>query len=413
MVFWRKKDKNPDREKADPADALLHPPGELAIESAIETDLDPAAPLPDSTVSDIALAGRGILSDLDETPTPRHSALEDAYEAKDLADDSEDGGWFTRLRRGLSKSSTRIGSGISDIFTKSRLDLKKIESLEDALIESDLGPATAAKIVAEFSDRKFDSTTSESDVRAALAEAVADVLKDTARPLAFHKPEKGPFVILVCGVNGVGKTTTIGKLAYMLHIGRHKKVVIAAADTFRAAAVEQLQIWAKRALCSVVAQEVGADAASVAFNAYEKAKADGADILIVDTAGRLHNKANLMAELEKIVRVLRKHDPSVPHQTLLVLDATTGQNAFAQVETFRDMIDVTGLIVTKLDGSARGGVVVGLADRFGLPIHAVGVGEGIEDLQPFHPRAFARALVGLSDDDPEGAPETGSGSALP
>lgn len=399
MVFWRKKDKHPDREQAEAADGLLHPVGEPAIESEIETDLDPAILPADSAVSEIVLAGRDILTDMDEVPTPRHSPLDDAYEASDLADDSGDGGWFTRLTRGLSKSSTRIGTGISDIFTKSRLDLKKIESLEDALIESDLGPATTAKIIGDFSDRKFDSNASETDVRAALAESLSDVLKNSARPLAFHKPEKGPFVILVCGVNGVGKTTTIGKLAYMFHIGRHKKVVIAAADTFRAAAVEQLQIWAKRALCSVVAQDVGADAASVAFDAYEKAKAEGAEILIVDTAGRLHNKANLMAELEKIVRVLRKHDPAIPHQTLLVLDATTGQNAFAQVETFRDMINVTGLIVTKLDGSARGGVVVGLADRFGLPIHAVGVGEGIEDLQPFHPRAFARALVGLSGEE--------------
>jgi fused signal recognition particle receptor len=394
MIFWRKKGKSTD---PDPSQTLLHPPGEPQIEPGPQDEPDPAGLASQAAVSDLVEAGEGILSDLDEVPTPRHSTLEDAYEARDLSGDAEGGGWFSRLTRGLSKSSTRIGTGLSDLFTKSRLDLKKIESLEDALIEADLGPATAAKVVAEFSNRKFDSAATDAQVRVALAEDLCAVLEKSAHPLAFRKPEKGPFVILVCGVNGVGKTTTIGKLAYLFHIARHKKVVIAAADTFRAAAIEQLQVWAARAMCPVVAQEVGADAASVAFEAYAKAAEGGADILIVDTAGRLHNKANLMAELEKIVRVLRKHDPAIPHQTLLILDATTGQNAFAQVETFRSMIDVTGLVVTKLDGSARAGVVVGLADRFGLPIHAVGVGEGIEDLQPFRPHAFARALVGLEE----------------
>ena len=215
--------------------------------------------------------------------------------------------------------------------------------------------------------------------------------------MEIAKPETGPRTYLICGVNGVGKTTTIGKLAYQLHFKRGKKVMIAAGDTFRAAAIEQLQIWADRTKCPLVARELGADAAAVAFEAYEKALNDNMDILMIDTAGRLHNKANLMAELEKIIRVLKKKEEAIPHEAILILDATTGQNAISQVETFLGLVKLTGLIVTKLDGSAKGGVVVALADKFGLPIYAVGVGEDIEDLQAFKADAFARTLVGLKD----------------
>lgn len=217
-----------------------------------------------------------------------------------------------------------------------------------------------------------------------------------AADLKIDKPENGPFVVLVCGVNGVGKTTTIGKLAYDLHVRQKKPVMIAAGDTFRAAAIEQLEIWAKRSHSIFFKKELGADAASVAYESYEQAVKDGTDVLFIDTAGRLHNKANLMEELKKVVRVLKKKDENLPHAVLLVLDATTGQNAHEQVKIFKEMVDVTGLVVTKLDGSAKGGVVVSLADQFEIPIVAVGVGEKEEDLQPFHPEEYARSLVGLA-----------------
>ena len=301
--------------------------------------------------------------------------------------------WVSRLGMGLGKSSAKLGQDLTELFTKKKLDQETLDGLEDTLIMADLGPVTAAKIVERFAEGRFGKDIGEDEVREALAGIIADMLGPVAHPLTVAKPENGPFVLLVCGVNGAGKTTTIGKLAHQW-TGQGHKVMIAAGDTFRAAAVEQLKVWADRAGAEFVARETGADAAAVSFEAYQRAKEAGADILMIDTAGRLHNKKNLMAELEKIIRVLKKHDETVPHATLLVLDATTGQNAHAQVETFREMTNVTGLIVTKLDGSAKGGVVVGLADRFGLPIHAVGVGEGVSDLQPFDPADFARSLVG-------------------
>ena len=225
---------------------------------------------------------------------------------------------------------------------------------------------------------------------------IAEILKKSAYALETKKPEDGPRVYLICGVNGAGKTTTIGKLAYLLHFKLKKKVIIAAADTFRAAAIEQLKVWADRTMSPLIAKDIGADAAAVSFEAYEKAIADNMDILMIDTAGRLQNKTNLMEELQKVVRVIKKKNETVPHEVILVLDATTGQNAISQVEIFMSMVQITGLVVTKLDGSAKGGVVVALADQFGIPVYAVGVGEGIEDLQPFRPEAFAKALVGLS-----------------
>ncbi|NBX66167.1 MAG: signal recognition particle-docking protein FtsY [Proteobacteria bacterium] len=302
--------------------------------------------------------------------------------------------WLARLSDGLSKSTSKLTQGIVDVFTKSKLDAASLENLEEVLIMADLGPRTAAKIVATFGARKFDDNIAPQKVREALAEEIEKLLAPVAQPLTIKKPENGPFVILVTGVNGVGKTTTIGKLGKWIQAQNHK-VMLAAADTFRAAAVEQIQIWGNRLGVPVVSKDVGADAAAVAFEAYERAKREGMDVLVIDTAGRLHNKSGLMDELGKIVRVLGKHDAAAPHATLLVLDATTGQNAFAQVEGFKEVANLTGLVVTKLDGSAKGGVVVGLADKFGLPIHAVGVGEGLADLQPFTARDFARSLVGL------------------
>lgn len=308
---------------------------------------------------------------------------------------AEQKSWIEKLTGGLTQSTNKLTQGIVDIFTKSKLDADALGNLEDLLIMADLGPRTATKIVEAFGERKFDDNISADAVREALADEIEKLLTPVAQPINIAKPDcGGPFVILVTGVNGVGKTTTIGKLGKWIQ-GQGHKVMLAAADTFRAAAVEQIQIWGQRLGVPVVSKDVGADAAAVAFEAYAQAKADGADVLIIDTAGRLHNKAGLMDELGKIVRVLGKQDATAPHATLLVLDATTGQNAFAQVEGFKEVANITGLVVTKLDGSAKGGVVVGLADKFGLPIHAVGVGEQLNDLQPFTARDFARSLVGL------------------
>jgi fused signal recognition particle receptor len=302
--------------------------------------------------------------------------------------------WVSRLGMGLGKSSARLGQGLADLVTKKKLDQETLDRLEEVLITADLGPKTAARVVADFAEGRFGKDIDDHEIREALAATIAKILEPAAVPLVPLKKD-GPFVILVCGVNGAGKTTTIGKLAHRWINTDHHKVVIAAGDTFRAAAVEQLKVWADRAGAGFISRGTGADAAAVAYEAYRQAKDEGADILMIDTAGRLHNKANLMAELEKIIRVLKKHDESIPHATVLVLDSTTGQNAHAQVETFKEITSLTGLIVTKLDGSAKGGVVVGLADHFKLPIHAVGVGEGIDDLQAFNPGDYARALVGI------------------
>jgi len=301
------------------------------------------------------------------------------------------GGWLAKLKRGLSKSSAKLSDGISGIFTKRRLDTASLEELEELLIAADLGPSVAAKLADGLRRRRFDKEVAPEAVRGALAEDIAQILKPVAKGFAPN-PANRPHVVLVVGVNGSGKTTTIGKLAQYWK-SQGKTVWLAAGDTFRAAAIEQLQIWGQRAGVPVVARESGSDSASLAFEALEEAKAANADLLLIDTAGRLHNKANLMAELAKIARVLKKLDPEAPQDCLLVLDAITGQNALAQVETFRQIVPLTGLVVTKLDGTARGGVVVALAERFGLPVVAVGVGEGAEDLRPFEAEAFAQSLV--------------------
>jgi fused signal recognition particle receptor len=303
------------------------------------------------------------------------------------------GRFLSRLREGLSRSSSRLGEGIGAIFTKRRLDEAALGELEELLIGADLGAATAAKIAAAFGRTRFGKEVGETEVREALATEIAEILAPVAQPLALD-PKHRPHVVLVVGVNGSGKTTTIGKLAKLFR-DDGKKVMLAAGDTFRAAGVEQLKIWGERVGAPVVARETGADAAGLAFDALERARREGADLLIVDTAGRLHNRADLMAELEKIIRVMKKLDPSAPHSCLLVLDATTGQNAHAQVETFRAITNVTGLVVTKLDGTAKGGVLVALAEKFKLPVHAIGVGEQADDLRPFAAQDFARSLLGL------------------
>ncbi len=302
-------------------------------------------------------------------------------------------GWLGRLRAGLSRSSSRLADGIAGIVAKRRLDGGTLAALEELLIAADLGPATAAKLTAALGAARFAGDVSEEAVRAALAAEIAAILAPVARPLAID-PARKPFVVLVVGVNGTGKTTTIGKLARLLK-AEGRSVMLCAGDTFRAAAIAQLEIWGERIGVPVIVREQGADAAGLAYDGLRAAREARADVLLIDTAGRLHNRADLMAELQKIRRSLAKLDAAAPHATLLVLDATTGQNAHAQVEIFRSMVEVTGLVLTKLDGTARGGVLVALAERFGLPVHAIGVGEGADDLRPFDARDFARALLGL------------------
>ncbi len=302
-------------------------------------------------------------------------------------------GWFGRLKAGLSRSSGKLKEQITGIFTKRKLDDDTLEELEDALIMADLGVETAAKVVEGLRKGRFGKEITDEEVRIALAELIAPILEPVAVPLHIDRAHK-PHVILMVGVNGTGKTTTIGKLA------RHYKddglsVMLAAGDTFRAAAVEQLGIWGERNNVPVVKRDLGADAAGLAFDALDQAMRDQIDVLMIDTAGRLQNKAALMDELAKIVRVLKKKMPDAPHDIVLTLDATTGQNAHSQVELFQRAVNINGLVVTKLDGSAKGGVVVALAEKFGVPVRAIGVGEGIEDLKPFEAKAFARALLGL------------------
>ncbi len=393
MVFWRKKKNIEIQEQEEQRQEVIHPKGEPAI----EPDEDAANSIDRvETLHDLEEEHEPDIQDIKLTPEPVHTKLDDIKEKEEFKDDSEEGGWFSRLTTGLTKSSTKISTGITDLLTKKKLDQETLDELEDVLIAADLGPSTAAKVIADFSHDRFGKDIDEAEIKEALADSIAKILEPVAKPLFITPPESGPFTILVCGVNGVGKTTTIGKLAQNFHMKDKQSVMLAAGDTFRAAAVEQLQIWADRTHTNFYGKDLGADAAAVAYEAYEKAKKDQTDILMIDTAGRLHNKANLMEELGKMHRVLKKHGDTLPHECLLVLDATTGQNAIAQVETFKDMVNISGLVVTKLDGSARGGIVVALADKFELPIYAVGVGETAEDLQPFHAKEFAKSLIGLT-----------------
>lgn len=355
----------PDVEKPEPTETAVAPGPEAQPESAAP----PVEPMAESMAEAIA-----------------ESEAETEPEA-------EKKGWLSRLRDGLSKSTKRVTESITGLFTKKKLDQATLDDLEDALIQADLGVSVAARLIGKLGKERFGKEVTDEEVRAAFADDIAEILQPVAMPLVIDTARK-PHVVLVIGVNGSGKTTTIAKLAN-LYKREGRKVMLAAGDTFRAAAVEQLKVWGERAGVPVIARDTGADAAGLAYEALERAKAEGCDVLLIDTAGRLHNKTNLMDELAKIVRVIRKLDAEAPHSCLLVLDATTGQNAHAQVETFKTLSPVDALVVTKLDGSAKGGVLVALAEKFKLPVVAIGVGEGIDDLRPFEARAFARGLMGL------------------
>jgi fused signal recognition particle receptor len=319
-----------------------------------------------------------------EKPAPAEQKAEEKTAPKES--------WWQRLSGGLKKSTTQMSEGITAVFTKKKLDEETLHGLEELLIKADLGPAVAAKLTGNLRKSRFGKEVDDREIREALAQEIATLLQPLEKPLDFsaHKP----FVLLMVGVNGTGKTTTMGKIARQLK-EQGKSVLMVAADTFRAAASQQLEVWARRAGFPVITGAENADPASLAFKGLEQAKNEGVDVVMVDTAGRLHNKADLMAELQKIIKVLRKIDASTPHAALLVLDATTGQNALNQVEIFSSMIPVTHLVVTKLDGSARAGVLVAMAEKFKIPVTAIGVGEAIEDLQAFDAKSFARALCGV------------------
>jgi fused signal recognition particle receptor len=303
--------------------------------------------------------------------------------------------WWRRLSGGLKRTSSSIGAAVAGLVTKRKLDRAMLEEIEDVLLRADLGTEVAARIADAVGAGRYDKAISADEVKGVVATEVEKVLAQVAKPLQVDA-SKAPFVILVVGVNGSGKTTTIGKLAARFS-AEGRTVMLAAGDTFRAAAIEQLKIWGERTKSPVIAGAQGSDSASLAFNALTAAKEEKRDVLLIDTAGRLQNKAELMKELEKVVRVLRKVDPTAPHAVLLVLDATVGQNALSQVEAFHRTAGVTGLVMTKLDGTARGGILVALAEKHKLPVHFIGVGEGVEDLAPFTARDFARAIAGMDD----------------
>jgi fused signal recognition particle receptor len=303
--------------------------------------------------------------------------------------------WWRRLSDGLKRTSSSLGAAVADLVTKRKLDRAMLDDIEDVLLRADLGTEVAARISSAVGEGRYDKAISADEVKAVVATEVEKVLAPVARPLAIDTARK-PFVILVAGVNGSGKTTTIGKLASRFR-AEGRKVMLAAGDTFRAAAVELLKIWGERTGAPVIARAHGADAAGLAFDALTAARTDGIDVLLIDTAGRLQNKAELMNELEKVVRVMKKVDAEAPHAVLLVLDATVGQNALSQVDAFLKTAGVTGLVMTKLDGTARGGILVALSAKYALPVHFIGVGEGVDDLAPFTAKDFARAIAGIED----------------
>jgi fused signal recognition particle receptor len=303
------------------------------------------------------------------------------------------GNWWQRLSGGLRRSSSVIGEAIAHVVAKRQLDEAAVEEIEDALIRADLGPETAGEIGTALRFARFASGATADDIKTVVAAEIERIIAGVAQPLAIDAAKK-PFVILVAGVNGSGKTTTIGKLAARFR-DEGRSVMLAAGDTFRAAAIDQLKIWAERTGAAFIASEAGADAAGLVFDAVVAAKERGADVLLIDTAGRLQNRTELMGELQKVVRVMKKVDPTAPHAVLLVLDATVGQNALSQVEIFQKVVGVTGLAMTKLDGTARGGILVAIAAKFAVPVHFIGVGESVDDLAPFSARDFGRAIAGL------------------
>ncbi len=379
---------NAKRPKAPPRpdERSAGPPAERLTEQAVEK------PTPDAPAAPTKVAKTADLAPTDEKANIEPGGEEVPGEVAAAAEKS----WYQRLSRGLTRSSTKLTGSITSLFTDRRLDDELLEQLEDVLIEADLGVDTAGQITEALSARRYGRQVTGEEVRQIMAQEIAKVLEPAARPLELDLAHN-PHVILVVGVNGSGKTTTIGKLAAKLSHAGHSTLLVAG-DTFRAAAVEQLHIWGQRIGSPVLSGKRGADAAGLAFDAITKARDAGHDVIIMDTAGRLQNKAELMAELEKIIRVMKKHDPSAPHTVLLTLDATTGQNGFNQVEIFGNTAGVNGLVMTKLDGTAKGGVLVGLAAKYQLPVHFIGVGEQVEDLQPFDANEFARSLVGLQED---------------
>jgi len=385
-----------EAEAANP-EAGLHVPAEAEpdiypLPHAPDAEVEPAEPEAAETVSEDAAAPE-IADEEPVAPALPKGFTTAEPERETEAEAPARRTWFQRLREGLSRTSSQLTGQIAGLFTKRKLDDATLQDLEDLLIQADLGVETALRITDTLAAERYGKDVTGTDVSRIMASEITKVLAPVARPLALDLAHK-PHVILVVGVNGTGKTTTIGKLAAKLS-GAGLKVMLAAGDTFRAAAIEQLKIWAERTGSDIVATKLGADAAGLAYEAYEQAKAKKSDVLIVDTAGRLQNKAELMAELEKIVRVLGKLDPDAPHTVLQTLDATTGQNAMNQVEIFRNVAGVTGLIMTKLDGTARGGILVAIAARHKLPVYFIGVGEGIDDLEPFEAKDFAQAIAGV------------------
>ena len=385
-----------DEETAE--DSILDGEGEVGVsvdlaDRPLSTDGEPAAdgdaPLDGETDDEAQTPGGGIVvalpQDEPEAPVEQEADPEERRE-----------GWFKRLRKGLARSSSALTENIAAVFTKRKLDDDTLQELEDILIQADLGVETAMNITDVLSDQRYGKDVTDAEVRQIMAAEIQKVLEPVAQPLELDLDFR-PHVILVVGVNGSGKTTTIGKLSQKLYNAGFSTLLVAG-DTFRAAAIEQLKIWGERTHSPVASRELGSDAAGLAFDAYRQAKEEGRDVLLMDTAGRLQNKTELMAELEKIVRVLKKQDPAAPHTVLLTLDATTGQNAMNQVEIFKNVAGVNGLVMTKLDGTARGGILVSISAKHKLPVFFVGVGEQVEDLEPFEAEQFAKSIAGLDDE---------------
>ncbi|WP_374623000.1 signal recognition particle-docking protein FtsY [Devosia sp.] len=367
-------------EVVDAAPLVLPPDQEIALEEAMhEAGLTIESP-------------EEIVSEAPPGPPEATPTYIEKVEAATPAEPPKKLNWFQRLASGLKRTSDQLTGNIAAVFTKKKLDQAMLDELEDILIQADFGLDMASQVTEALRRDRFDRDISAEDVREVLASEIVKVLDPVARPLVVDAAQK-PFVILMVGVNGTGKTTTIGKLAGLFR-AQGKSVMLAAGDTFRAAAIEQLQVWGQRTGAEVIAKPAGSDASGLAYEAVERARTEGVDVLMIDTAGRLHNRDELMSELEKIIRVIRKVEPSAPHATLLTLDATTGQNALSQVEIFGKRAGVSGLVMTKLDGTARGGILVAIAQKFGLPVHFIGVGEGVDNLEAFAARDFATAVAG-------------------
>ena len=384
-LFGRGEQREEHEKDVRPEDAAAHPDrGEQAEPAQQEHSSAEDELRPEQATSAATAEAEAQSEAADEPQQPAAAELEPVPARPKLS-------WFERLKAGLTKTSSKLSEGITGVFAKRKLDAETLEELEDLLIQSDLGLETAMRITEALSKGRYDKGITPDQVRAVLASEIEKILAPVAKPLELN-PNAKPHVILMVGVNGTGKTTTIGKLAAKF-VREGKKVMMVAGDTFRAAAIDQLKVWGERTGATVVARDVGADAAGLAYDALARARKEGYDVLLMDTAGRLQNKQALMDELAKIIRVLKKIDPEAPHDSLLVLDATTGQNALDQVQVFQKQAGVSGLVMTKLDGTAKGGILVAIAAKYGLPVHAVGVGEGVDDLQAFDASEFARAIA--------------------